>query len=155
LLGRPAQTRQIASITFRRPAAPNRVCGLRIHPAPLGSKLALSHRLPSFFVERLRDRSRAALVRQSTNNHRPDKITDPNLHRVPEPNRSSRFDPIVIHQDLPEVDGFLGKRTRLKKTRRPKPFVESDRRGARQCGPIHERINVGPSTRVHQRGSVE
>ena len=62
LLGRPAQTRQIASITLRRPAAPDRVRRLRIHSAPLGPKLALAHRLAGFFVQRLSNRGRAALV---------------------------------------------------------------------------------------------
>jgi hypothetical protein len=74
---------------------------LRIHPAPLGPKLALAHRLPGFFVKRLGNRGRAALVREPAHHDRPDKIADPNLHQIAQPDGSGRFDPIVIHEDLP------------------------------------------------------
>jgi hypothetical protein len=121
----------------------------RIHPAPLGPKLALAHRFAGFFVERLSNRGRAALVREPTHHDRPDEIADPHLHRVAQANRSGGFDPIVIQQDLPEVDRFLRKRTRLKKTRRPKPFVEPNWQGAR----LRTRLRTPRLT--HQRGSVE
>jgi hypothetical protein len=137
VLDGPTQTRQIASITLRRPAAANRVGWLRIHPAPLGPQLALTLGLTGFFVKRLSNWCRAALVRKSTDDHGPHEFANANLNRVAQLDGSGGFDPIVIDQDLSELNRFLRKSTRLKKTRCPKPFIEPNRGHAQSS--VHQR----------------